>query len=137
MPNDNEDLEKKSDLWSDSSSEQKDNLKESFSNLKNELNKLQNQVNEWQQEKKDEQKIDSLDNGIIPVLESKTIDWMNANKIVFYDHGSEQGLGWQFSHVAPITINKETRNKCLAGIARLTNTYNLSQKIGYNEQRMR
>ncbi len=60
----NKDIEKKSELWSDSWLENKDNLKESFSDLKNELNKLQNQIKEWQEDNKDEQKLDNLDKEI-------------------------------------------------------------------------
>jgi len=64
MPNTNEDLDKKPDLWSSSNPEKKDDLKESFSDLKNELGKLKNQVKEWQEEKKDVNKLDKLDKEI-------------------------------------------------------------------------
>lgn len=85
-----EDLDKKSDLWSRSNPEEKDELKESFSNLKNELNKLKNQVKEWQENKVDEQKIDNLDKEIQNIDNQINLEREREKKIADWELSPKQ-----------------------------------------------
>lgn len=84
MSENNENLEKKPDLWFWSNPENNDNLKESFSNLKNKLNKLKNQIKEWQEYENNKDELAAIDKKIEDI-DKKIEDEKNIEKSTWWE----------------------------------------------------